>query len=242
MWLCLSRPRVVVEQSYFHPFLPQSRAEILPVQRSWGIFMCHGGISQRAGARGEMSSRMAGADRRARGGLVFTFSCGQELCPTFPTAWTDAKSIFPSKSMQMWCLGNGLVVCLGFDGLKGHRIPDVFPAGRSSISHGQSLQPVFPPAPDPQIRLLSLQAHLRFVHFNIYMHVSSASIIPNSLPKNILPPYLHGNSASQFVFTLNPTNIFISHKSKSLLKPLSNHYLKQIFSNLNPSLHNDQSH
>lgn len=144
--------------------------------------------------------------------------------------------------MQMWCLGNGLVVRLGFDGLKGHRIPDVFPAGRSSISHGQSLQPVFPPAPDPQIRLLSLQAHLRFVHFNIYMHVSSASIIPNSLPKNILPPYLHGNSASQSVFTLNPTNIFISHKSKSLLKPLSNHYLKQIFSNLNPSLHNDQSH
>lgn len=106
----------------------------------------------------------------------------------------------------------------------------------------QSLQPVFPPTPNSQIRPLSLQTHLRFVHFNIYMHMRSASAIPNSLAKNILPPYLHGNSGSWFVFPLNHTNIFISHKSKSLLKSLSNDDLKQIFSNLNPSLHNDQSH
>lgn len=106
----------------------------------------------------------------------------------------------------------------------------------------QSLQPAFPPTPNLQIRPLLLQEHLRFVHFNFCTHMSFASIIPNSLPKNIPPPYLHGNSGSQSVFPLNGPNIFISHKSKSLLKPLSNDYLKQIFSNLNPSLHNDQSH
>lgn len=189
-----------------------------------------------------------------QGGLGL--SCHRRCVPpsqkpgTVALSGTDAKStftlIFPSKSMEMWCLGNGLVVDLGLffpPHSPEYQISSQQWGAALHMDKGkQSLQPAFPPTPNLQIRPLLLQEHLRFVHFNFCTHMSFASIIPNSLPKNIPPPYLHGNSGSQSVFPLNGPNIFISRKSKSLLKPLSNDYLKQIFSNLNPSLHNDQSH
>lgn len=117
--LSACRARVLVEQSYFQPFLPQSRARCcwnISCAEELGEFQVSPDFTV---ARGEMNSRMSSQENQGDGSCV-------------PPSWqpdtaalsgTDAKRIstpiFPNKSMEMWCLGNCLVVDLGFDGLKG---------------------------------------------------------------------------------------------------------------------------
>lgn len=107
--------------------------------------------------------------------------------------------------------------------------------------NGKHLHPVFPPALNLQINSVPM-GFLRCAYCNIHMHVSSASI--TQTPSQGIP-YPHIFLGTQVLFLsfhyTTQTFFFISNKLRSLLNNPSN-YLKQIFSNLNPSLPNDQSH
>lgn len=59
--------------------------------------MCHGGISQRAGARGEMSSRMAGADRTTRGGSCFHLLMWAGAVSHLPNSLDRCKEHLPKQ-------------------------------------------------------------------------------------------------------------------------------------------------
>lgn len=120
-----SSARAELFPSFPSPKAGVSAAEILPVQRSWGFFKYHLFFTVCGGSRWTPGCLEITTEQ---GGLGSPCHQGRSCVPpsqqpgTAVLCGTDAKSSFtpnfPSKTTKMWCLGNGLVVDLGLDGLK----------------------------------------------------------------------------------------------------------------------------